>query len=197
MAEKIKPIEFSTEKRKLGELTPYEHNPRLLTKPQYDQLKRSLVKFGLVEIPVVDRKNRIMAGHQRISILKEMNGDDYVIDVRVPKREVTEEEFQEYLIKSNKIKGEFDMDILGNVFDVSKLLDFGFSKVELGLAEKKEPDEKCIVIVCKDKANWEELKGYFSKFDVDTDGKLLKGKSLKKMEKLVINGASFIPTKKE
>ena len=126
-------IVFNTEKRKLKDLKEYEFNPRLITKAQYIQLKKSIKKFGLAEIPCVNKDNIIIAGHQRIKILKELHPPEYEIDVRVPSRLLTEEEFQEYNIRSNKNTGEFDTDILANQFDIDNLIDYGFKHIELGI----------------------------------------------------------------
>jgi ParB-like chromosome segregation protein Spo0J len=61
---------WKTEKRKVDDLIPFEHNPRKITEAQVEQLKKSLDKFGLVEIPAVDTDNKIVAGHQRLTIMK-------------------------------------------------------------------------------------------------------------------------------
>ena len=56
------PLFWKTEKRKVGDLVPYDHNPRTMTKKQAEDLRKSLERFGLVEIPVVDTRDRIIAG---------------------------------------------------------------------------------------------------------------------------------------
>lgn len=125
------PLFWKTEKRKISDLIPYDQNPRTMTKKQAEDLKKSLERFNLVEIPVVDTRDRIIAGHQRLKILIMLGRGEEEIDVRVPCRELTDKEFQEYLIRSNKNTGSFDFDILANAFDTVDLVEWGFDQKEL------------------------------------------------------------------
>lgn len=127
-----KKLKWHTEKRKLSDLIPTENNPRQMTKKQYQDLKKSLNKFDLAEIPAINTDNQILAGHQRLKILSELEGD-VEIDVRIPNRKLSKSEAEEYMIRSNKNIGGWDKDILANNFDIKNLLDFGFSEIELGI----------------------------------------------------------------
>jgi hypothetical protein len=122
---------WRTEKRKLGELNAYEKNPRILTDKQKTEIKKSLNKFDLVEIPAINLDNTILAGHQRISILRELKGDDYEIEVRVPDINLNERDFKEYLLRSNRNKAEWDWNMLEADFTVDLLLDSGFESFEI------------------------------------------------------------------
>lgn len=124
---------WHNEKRKLKDLTPFEHNPRQLTEKQYADLKKSLEKFDLAEVPAINTDNTICAGHQRLKILSDLYGLEHEVDVRVPNRKLTKKEFEEYNIRSNKNTGEWDMDILANNFELPDLLDYGFTEKELDL----------------------------------------------------------------
>lgn len=86
---------WHTEKRKISDLKPFERNPRRLTDKQSQDLKASLVKFNLVEIPAIDLDNKILAGHMRLKILAQINANNgnTEIDVRVPNRKLTDAEF--------------------------------------------------------------------------------------------------------
>lgn len=134
-------IEFKTEKRKISDLKGCDYNPRQLTKKQYNDLKKSISKFSYAEIALINTNNTIVAGHQRLKILKELKGSDYVVDVRVPNRELTKEEFDEYLIRSNKNIGEWDWDILANDFEIDDLKDWGFEDSEFGFGFEDEEEE--------------------------------------------------------
>jgi len=138
----MKQLEWHNEKRKISDLIPYESNPRQLTDKQYNDLKKSLTKFNLAEIPAINLDNKICAGHQRLKIMSEVYGNDFEIDVRVPNRKLTEKEFQEYNIRSNKNTGEFSFDILANEFEVDDLIDFGFEDWELGIGNNLKNNEK-------------------------------------------------------
>ena len=136
-----KKIEFKTEKRKISELKGCDYNPRTLTKKQYSDLKKSIIKFNYAEIALINTDNTIVAGHQRLKILEELKGADHVVDVRVPNREFTKEEFDEYLIRSNKNTGEWDWDMLANNFEMDNLKEWGFEDSEFGFDEGAEETE--------------------------------------------------------
>ena len=124
-------IEWHNEKRKLSELIPDPKNPRRMSAHDNRQLKKSIEKFNLASIPVIDSQNNILAGHQRIRILKTQHGGDHEIDVRVPSRDMSDDEVQEYRIRDNRNHGEFDFDQLANNFDIEYLEDVGFLHGEL------------------------------------------------------------------
>lgn len=126
-------LRWKTEKRKLYQLKGYEFNPRTLSDNEYAALKKSLERFDLAEIPAINTDNKIIAGHQRIKILSELYGGDHTIDVRVPNRKLTNKEFQEYNIRSNKNTGSWDFDILANNFEIDDLFDWGFKENELDI----------------------------------------------------------------
>ena len=134
-------LEWHTEKRKIKDLLPTENNPRKMTKEKSEQLEKSLKKFNLVEIPAINKNNKILAGHQRIKILKALGRENNEIEVRVPSRPLTEVEAKEYLIRSNKNTGEFDLELLTD-FDEDMLADIGFDNLELDEIFPISLDEK-------------------------------------------------------
>lgn len=121
---------WHTEKRKVKDLVPYDLNPRILSEDVAEKLTESLNKFNLVEIPAIDTQNKIVAGHQRIKIMLLLGRGEEEIDVRVPNRTLTEEEFKEYNLRSNLNVGDWDWDLLGNL-DESFLSTAGFTSEEL------------------------------------------------------------------
>ena len=126
-------MKWHTEQRKISDLIPTEHNPRQLTEKQFKDLKKSVEKFDLAEIPAINTDNQILAGHQRLKIMAALGRGAEVIDVRVPDRKLTKKECDEYLVRSNKNSGEWNMDALANCFEVEDLRDWGFEDFELGL----------------------------------------------------------------
>lgn len=140
----MKKISWTTEKRKLSDLLPWEQNPRQLSEKQAEDLKESLSRFGLVDPPAINTDNTIIGGHQRSKVLGLMKefGNDAEIDVRVPSRRLTGREVEELNIRLNKNTGSFDFDALANNFNVDDLLNWGFNPFELGLpAENIDFDE--------------------------------------------------------
>lgn len=129
----MKALYWKTEPRRIDDLIPYGHNPRAMTEEENEKLVASVRKFGLVEIPVIDIDNVIVAGHQRIRVMQSLHRGEELTDVRVPSRKLTPEEFNEYLVRSNKNTGHWDMDVLANAFEVPDLLEWGFKPSELGI----------------------------------------------------------------
>ena len=60
----------------INSLVSAEYNPRQLTKEQYQNLKDSIQRFGLVDPIIIninkDRKNIIIGGHQRVKVARDM-----------------------------------------------------------------------------------------------------------------------------
>ncbi|MCL5435932.1 MAG: ParB N-terminal domain-containing protein [Patescibacteria group bacterium] len=123
-------LKWKTEKRRIDQLAPFEKNPRKISDEQIKLLKQSIERFDLVEIPAIDKDGTIIAGHQRLKIMQMLGRGKETIDVRVPNRKLTREEFEEYNLRSNKNVADWDLELLKN-FDRG-LLDFvGFNKREL------------------------------------------------------------------
>jgi DNA modification methylase len=93
-------------------------------------LKKSLKRFNLVELPAIDVSGKIVAGHQRIRALQILGRGEELIEVRIPNRKLTQREYDQYLITSNAVGGDWDFEKLKS-FDLDLLLDVGFDKDEL------------------------------------------------------------------
>ncbi len=126
----MKKLSWTTVQKRVNDLIPQEVNPRKISDKQMSDLKRSLKKFNLVEIPAVDYDGTILAGHQRIKALQLLERGNEMIDIRVPNRKLTEKEAKEYLIGSNKLGGDWDFDILKS-FELDTLSFAGFDDMEL------------------------------------------------------------------
>ncbi len=125
------PLTWRTEKRKVSELVPYAKNPRILTPKQEADLKRSVEKFNLVEIPAINADGTVIAGHQRLHVMRLLNRGEELIDVRVPSRQLSEEEFKEYLLRSNANHASWDFGALANDFSVDFLVNAGLQDDDL------------------------------------------------------------------
>lgn len=147
-------LEWRTESRRVRDLVPWEGNPRKISEQQAVQLRASLDRFGVADIPVVDADGRIVGGHQRCAILMAQGKGDMEVDVRIPSRKLTDEEFQELNLRLNKNLGEWDFDVLAN-FSEDLLLSVGFDEEELmvgfGLSRAEDaaqdPDRYCLLTV--------------------------------------------------
>lgn len=118
---------WSTQTRIINELIPYEKNPRKISDEQLSNLKKSLEKFNLVEIPAIDLDGKIIAGHQRLKVMQLLGRGEETIDVRVPNRPLTHEEYEQYLLTSNAVTGDWDLSLLKD-FEFELLQDVGFDQ---------------------------------------------------------------------
>lgn len=140
----MQPLQWHNEKRKVRELVGNKFNPRKITPEQKKKLQESIEKFNLVETPVIDTDNTILAGHQRIGVLITLGRGEEEIDVRVPNRKLTEEEVKEYLLRSNISNGSWDDELLQDMGQ--ELLELaGFSEIDIARIlgeDPKIPDAK-------------------------------------------------------
>lgn len=146
---------MQTEIIKIGELNLAKYNPRKTLESksrEYESLKKSVSKYGLV-VPIIvnARNNTVVGGHQRLNVLKEL-GYKEVEAVMVDLGETEEKQLN---IALNKIEGRWDYqkleELLGTMTD--KELEFtGFvdentEKKSAGgvnvteVAKKAEPED--------------------------------------------------------
>ena len=126
----MKDLSWTTVQKRVNDLIPQEVNPRKISDKQMSDLKRSIKKFNLVEIPAVDHDGKILARHQRIKAMQLLGRGEEMIDIRIPNRKLTEQEAKQYLISSNALGGEWDNDLLKS-FDLDTLTISGFDDIEL------------------------------------------------------------------
>ena len=115
----------------INELRPSEYNPRKATKKEYEDLKKSIETFGIVDPFIVNsaesRKNVVIGGHFRLKVAKDLGFKQVpVVYVNLP--DIEKE--QELNLRLNRNTGEWDFDLLAN-FDGSLLKEVGFDAKEL------------------------------------------------------------------
>jgi len=128
----MKKISWTTQKRKVKDLIQYKKNPRVLNPIQLDGLKRSLQKFNVAELPCINTDGVLVAGNQRVLALSLLGRDEELIEVRIPNRKLSEKEFKDYLLTSNRSGASWDFDKLATDFDIDELLTAGFDSLDLG-----------------------------------------------------------------
>jgi len=121
-------ITWRTEKRKVVDLIPADYNPRKLSEKARADLIASIKEFSEVEPVVINTDNKLIGGHQRVSIYADLQIEE--IDVRVPSRNLNLEEEMRLNIRLNKNTGEWDDSKLLE-WDQELLEGVGFSKEEL------------------------------------------------------------------
>ena len=125
-------------KMKIDDLIAAEYNPRQLTEEQYKNLSDSIKRFGVVDPIIINknknRKNIVIGGHQRINVCRKLK----LKEIPCLEIDLTYDEERELNIRLNKNTGEWDFDMLGNMFDISDLKDWGFSEKELKIFNDEE-----------------------------------------------------------
>jgi len=119
------------EQVKIGDLKPAEYNPRQWSGKAIEDLKKSIMEFGLVDPIIVnsapERKNIIIGGHFRFRVAQDMGFTEMPV-VYVNILDIKKE--QELNLRLNKNLGEWDYDLLAN-FDEELLKDVGWESEEL------------------------------------------------------------------
>lgn len=124
-------MEWTLEKRKIADLKPLSKNPRKLSKHDYEHLKKSLDKFGLIDKPIINTDGTIIGGHQRVAVLKRDKVKE--VECYVAQEPLSERDLHELNVRLNRNAGEWDFDILANEWDEADLLEWGFTDSELSL----------------------------------------------------------------
>src|SRR3989338_3239282 len=126
-----KKLEWYTVHRKVREIIRYEKNPRSLSPLQLEGLQRSLRKYNLAELPCINTDGTLVAGNQRVLALSLLGRGDEEIEVRVPNRKLTDKEFRDYLLTSNRSGANWDWEKLASDFDLGEILTAGFDATDL------------------------------------------------------------------
>ena len=124
-------------KMKAGDIKTGFGNPRKISKAKLDELEQSITDFGDFGVYLIDEKNNVIAGNQRLKVILKKFGPDAELDC---KRLIgyTKSELRAINIKDNTHSGEWDLDGLADwTADLN---------VDLGIDDKKNltPDERKI-----------------------------------------------------
>ena len=141
MAKKNK-LEWRNEKRRVRDIFPCERNPNVNTPAQFARLKKSMSDSGYVEPIIIDTNGEIVAGAHRHAVMLETGMGDREVDVRVPNRKLTREEFDRYMIASNAVRGIWSFEKLKSISDgiLLDLLDES-TKAEMWSATLRTTDD--------------------------------------------------------
>lgn len=116
---------------KIKDLVPSEENPRKIGRKAYEALKKSLSEFPemkQIRPIVIDEDMNILAGHQRLYALQELQyADVNVLQVTG----LTKKQKREFMVKDNVSAGDWDTDIIANLWDLDELEQFGVPAFKL------------------------------------------------------------------
>lgn len=114
-----------------------DYNPRQIDDHARKKLKENLKKKGLLS-PLVwnERTSNLVSGHQRLSIMDDIEGtDNYLLDVAVVNLSDKEEKEQNIFFNNASAMGQWDIDLLGTMLsDKDANVDYksaGFDDMDL------------------------------------------------------------------
>lgn len=124
----------------ISKLRILKNNPRRISKDQMDKLVKSIQddpKFLQCRPILVNLKGDcnkkeyiVYAGNQRVQAAKKLKWKTIPCIIE---DNLDEELMKQRIIKDNKSYGEFDFDILANIYEIETLLDCGFQDFELSI----------------------------------------------------------------
>lgn len=137
-------------------------NPRKIQGKKKKELKESLESFGNFGLVLIDEHNNIIAGNQRVSILKEEDPDQIVLCKRL--KGYTEAELRAINIKDNTHAGEWDLDLLAD-WTADLTVDLGIEDLKKEIDERKIKDMELIhyekydyvIIACRYETDYLDL----------------------------------------
>jgi site-specific DNA-methyltransferase (adenine-specific) len=120
-------IVWTNTRVKLGDLKPWQDNPRTSTKAQAKRILKSFEQFGQAALICVDPDGSVLDGHQRLSALLTIHGAGYEVEARQSSRPLTDDERRGLVLALANATGSWNWDSLSN-WDTSTLSDWGFDK---------------------------------------------------------------------
>lgn len=118
---------MESSKMKLEDIIPAEYNPRVTLvegSTEYEALKNSIERFGLVDPLIVNKRNNVLVGgHQRYNVLKASGA----AEAEVVLVDLNEEDEKTLNIALNKIEGDWEFDKLEAVLKELSVTDIAFT----------------------------------------------------------------------
>lgn len=157
MEKRIETVELQVKDLKTG-----FGNPRKIRKKKREELERSLDEFGDFGLILVDEHDNIIAGNQRVSILKDKNPETVVLCKRLIG--YSEAELKAINIKDNTHAGDWDLDALAD-WTSDIVVDLGIETPPADPEERKIKDMELIryekydyvMIVCRNEVDYLNL----------------------------------------
>lgn len=148
---------------KAGDIKTGFGNPRKINKKKREELERSLEMFGDFGIFIIDENNNVIAGNQRLEIIKEKNPDTILCCKKL--YGYSESELKAINIKDNTHAGEWDLDMLAD-WTSDLVVDLGIEEeIEKDIQERTIPEMELIhyekydyvMIVCRSVIDYNDL----------------------------------------
>lgn len=134
MAKNFDPVGWMPDIVRIGDLVPWDGNPRRISKKRAERLAVSFERWGAAKPLNVGPRpgNKLYDGHQRLSLLLALHGPDFTMPVYRALRELTDDELREFVLALNGgADGTYNFEELAG-WDPQTLLDGGFDQERLG-----------------------------------------------------------------
>ena len=129
------------EKLNIAAIKPNEENPRFITDAKFKKLVKSIKDFPemLEARPlVIDEDNVVLGGNMRLKALKAAG----VFEIPVKRvNGWTSEQKKEFIIKDNLGYGEWDWELVANIWEVEEIAEWGFDIPQFGVEDLGNPFE--------------------------------------------------------
>jgi len=157
MEKRIETVELQVKDLKTG-----FGNPRKIKKKKREELEQSLEVYGDFGLILIDEYDNIIAGNQRVSILKDKDPETVVLCKRLIG--YTEAELKAINIKDNVHAGEWDLDALAD-WTSDIVVDLGIETPPSDPEERKIKDMELIryekydyvLVVCRNEVDYLNL----------------------------------------
>ncbi len=130
-------------KLKRSDISLADYNPRKLSPEARKKLKANIKRLGIMGgIVWNEESGNLVSGHQRVSILDEINGypkKDYDITVEKVNLSDTEEKEQNIFLNSKSVQGEFDSDLMADIINEIDPLLAGLDEFDLTMFNLETP----------------------------------------------------------
>jgi ParB-like chromosome segregation protein Spo0J len=120
-------------------------NPRLIKDDKFKKLVQSIKDFPeMMELRpiIIDENNIIQGGNMRYKALIELGYKDIPDNWVKQRKDLTTEQWKEFVIKDNVGFGEWDWDVLANEWDSEELEEWGLDLPDLNKVIKKKEELK-------------------------------------------------------
>lgn len=124
---------------KISKLKENPNNPRFIREEKFEKLVKSIQQFPQmlsVRPLVVNKEYEVLGGNMRLRALRAAD----VKEVPVEVVDWSEEQQKEFIIKDNASFGEWEHDMLANLFDAELLLDWGLD-IDFDVDYEEEPSD--------------------------------------------------------
>lgn len=147
-------------------IKPNKANPRIIKNDQFKKLVQSLTDFPemmALRPIIVDADNVIQGGNMRYRALLELGYKEIPDEWVKQGKDLTPDQWREFVIKDNVGFGEWDFDLLANDYDTNELINWGLEMPDYSIVDEepeeseKKPDAEslAVIIVCESKEDQE------------------------------------------